>query len=414
MTDEDRGFRLPYGLEIVRSSALSALLTDRDTLQARCDALSKELDALAADFSTLTTERDALIAERAALVTDRDSLRGERYSLTLRNDTLVGESEALAAEITALIKERDALTAERGALAIDSDFLRAERHSLTLRNDALVGENERLTAEITALINQKEALAASTENIVSLENTALLADRLEQLGSFLQMKRVDNFPMTRVGGPFDGGYVCVEDFKGLSAAVSVGIGTDVSWDTAIANTGLVVHQYDHTVSGPPEPHANFRFHPVRLVPRDGDVGITIGSILESNDLHQPASVIGKVDIEGDEWDVLSSVSTADLASFSQFICEFHWLSRLADSAFFEKVLLTFRHLAEVFEPVHVHANNWSPLVRIGNKLFPDVLEITFANRQRYALSVSEEVFPTSIDAPNARHLPDYALGKFRY
>ena len=64
----------------------------------------------------------------------------------------------------------------------------------------------------------------------------------------------------RLGAANDCGYVCLDDFHGVVAALSLGIAAEVSWDAEMADRGLVIYQYDHTVEGPPHPHANFRFH----------------------------------------------------------------------------------------------------------------------------------------------------------
>ncbi len=49
----------------------------------------------------------------------------------------------------------------------------------------------------------------------------------------------------RVGNPLgDGGYVMVDDFDGITAALSLGIGRDISWDLQMAGMGVEIHQFD--------------------------------------------------------------------------------------------------------------------------------------------------------------------------
>jgi len=71
-------------------------------------------------------------------------------------------------------------------------------------------------------------------------------------------------------------------------------------------------------------------------------------------------------------------------------------------------------LALVFEPVHVHGNNYAPVLHIENITLPDVLEVTFVNKGKYDTLDGDEVFPTSLDAPNNPTLKDYPLGYFRF
>ena len=76
--------------------------------------------------------------------------------------------------------------------------------------------------------------------------------------SYLTPRRAVRFEKIRLGRDGDGGYVMLDDFSGVSSALSFGIETDCSWDTAIAERGIEVHQYDHTVDGPPTDHPQFR------------------------------------------------------------------------------------------------------------------------------------------------------------
>ena len=77
------------------------------------------------------------------------------------------------------------------------------------------------------------------------------------IARMLKPYQLHNASKLRVGGSEDGGYVMVDDFAGIETAFSLGIGPNVDWDYEIAERGIPVHQFDHTVSGPPRSHTNF-------------------------------------------------------------------------------------------------------------------------------------------------------------
>ncbi len=283
--------------------------------------------------------------------------------------------------------------------------------SLRLLN-ALRSERDALRSERDALSAERDELCSASRQY--LYNTPLMLDRLEKIGSLLRMKTVEKYSKTRIGSPADGGYVCLADLDDVVAALSIGIGGDVSWDAAIADGGVRVYQYDHTVTAPPTLHDNFVFHQTKLGTCDEHNQTSLASILAKYNLRTPASVIAKIDIEGDEWDVLNSVPSDVLSVFSQIVCEFHWFHKLNDDEFFGKVMGALSKLALVFEPVHVHGNNYAPVLHIGNITLPDVLEVTFVNKRKYDTLDGDEVFPTSLDAPNNPTLKDYPLGYFRF
>ncbi len=218
----------------------------------------------------------------------------------------------------------------------------------------------------------------------------------------------------RLGGPNDGGYVCLNDFDEIVAALSLGTGADVSWDADIADRGKMVYQYDHTVEGPPISNVNFRFNRLKIDSGADGEGEHIDSILARNALTRPSSVIAKIDIEHDEWAVFAGASRVTLDVFAQIICEFHGFDQITDAEWFNRAFAVLDKLSEKFSVIHVHANNHAPLLAIGNLLFPEVLEVTFANRKRYTFVDTDELFPGPHDAPNLATRMDHNLGKFVY
>lgn len=66
-------------------------------------------------------------------------------------------------------------------------------------------------------------------------------------------------PKVRVGNDYDGGYVLPAVALQCDVVLSIGVGHDVSFDHVMAERGARILQFDHTVEGPPTPHANFIF-----------------------------------------------------------------------------------------------------------------------------------------------------------
>ena len=72
--------------------------------------------------------------------------------------------------------------------------------------------------------------------------------RCREIINLLSPMDVEGVGYVRVGGDNDGGYVMLDDFKRkIEAAYSFGIGSDVSWDEAMACRGIDVFMYDHTI-----------------------------------------------------------------------------------------------------------------------------------------------------------------------
>jgi hypothetical protein len=219
----------------------------------------------------------------------------------------------------------------------------------------------------------------------------------------------------KVGGPNDGGYVMLDDFEGIGSAFSLGVGWDVSWDVEIADRGIPVYAFDHTMASAPATHANLQFFRRKIAAQPNEDEETLGTLLEkyAADDSEPAHLL-KMDIEGDEWVIFEAAESHQLRRFSQIVCEFHYFSRATDQSWHARAIAVMEKLATSFQVVHVHGNNYAPLIAVGNVPFPEVLEVTFASKERYIFEDSEETFPTSVDKPNWPRAADLYLGHFKF
>ena len=218
----------------------------------------------------------------------------------------------------------------------------------------------------------------------------------------------------RVGRESDGGYIMLNDFAGIAGALSLGIADDVSWDIDVANRGIPVLQFDHSVSAPPEAHAGFRFEPLRVSQSDEDGAISLDTIVRTRLDADDAPLLLKIDIEGDEWEVFQALSETTLSRFKQIVCEFHDLDRLAEVAFSNTVKDVFEKLSRSHFVHHVHGNNCGNFANVANVIVPQSIEVSFALRSAYHTTEGTATFPTQLDRPNQPGRADLYLGQFRF
>ncbi|MDR7038105.1 NTP pyrophosphatase (non-canonical NTP hydrolase) [Methylobacterium sp. BE186] len=220
----------------------------------------------------------------------------------------------------------------------------------------------------------------------------------------------------RVGRDHDGGYVMVDDLDGVAAAYSLGISDDVSWDLDLANRGIEVFQFDHTIENTPVEHPRLHWSKLGIegVSSEQEQLDTLTHILARNAHRDRTDLVLKCDIEGHEWEMLSHLSSNLLDCFRQIVIEIHLLDRLGSDAFLDTLRRGVLALTANHRVVHVHANNCAPYFILGGIPLPSVLELTLLRRDRRRLEPSDETFPTALDMPNAPHLADFQLGTFRF
>lgn len=131
----------------------------------------------------------------------------------------------------------------------------------------------------------------------------------------------------------------------------------------------------------------------------------------SNFLKEFNNIALKLDIEGAEFDYINSLSNKQLNKINQIFLEVHWLDKLNDLSFFEK--LNQNHIL-----IHAHGNNCGLKITERDKFFscsgvliPKVLELTYLHKKFFGdkITLNKEAFPTSLDFPNQPLLDEISL-----
>ena len=275
---------------------------------------------------------------------------------------------------------------------------------------ALLEQRDQLLLDLTQL---RKRVPRAEERDVGLDGGRELQVEVLNLLRHFTPRKVTGFDKARIGRQGDGGYVLLDDFAGVATALSFGIESECSWDMDIAGRGIDVHMFDHTVDGPPADHPRFRFHKKRIAATLDEQSETLGSIL-TNIPESEHRIVLKIDIEGSEWEVFEQSTIEDLSRICQIVCEFHDFSRIADPAWRDRAIAVMAKLKSVFEVIHVHGNNHTPIFALTNIPFPDVIEVTMVRKDAYGFEDEFESFPTNLDFANNDKRPDIFLGGLRF
>ena len=266
-------------------------------------------------------------------------------------------------------------------------------------------------AEVDQLATDARLWRSARSRVISGE--ACDQEAIRTLMAYLTPRHVFGIAKIRIGERGDGGYVMLDDFSDVTGAFSLGIGPNCSWDMQIAERGIDVYQYDHTVDGPPVDHPRFHFIRKMIAPVASTEAESLSTALYA------AGAVGnrlilKIDIEGAEWEVFDSTPESVLSGFAQIIAEFHDFHQILNPTWRERAQRVFAKLRSQFDVVHVHANNYGTYDIVANIPVPEVLEVSWVNRTLYRTKDASEVFPTAIDQPNRPDRPEIFLGAMRY
>ena len=236
-----------------------------------------------------------------------------------------------------------------------------------------------------------------------------------ELAKTLQLKKVRGFEFMRAGRNEDGGYLLLDDFEPRKIAYSFGISDDFSWDDDIADRGCDVFMYDITIEELPKYRPEFHFFKEGIGRfKDPLKNLdTLEHFIERNGHQNQRNMILKMDVEDAEWDFLETVKSETLDQFDQIIFEFHHL--LSATTFEEKarLLRLLNKINQTHQAIHIHGNNVEISIAIDEMNFPNMIEVTYANRSNYEFEDAEIILPNpTVDLPNIPRYPEIELGNW--
>lgn len=265
--------------------------------------------------------------------------------------------------------------------------------------------NNRLEQDIKRLYpNADVANLYGNYNIISKEDDHAYFLKIKEL---VKIKKVLGYELVRIGRDYDGGYVFLDDFERTSLAYSFGISDDVSCDMGLAERGIEVWCFDHTIDYLPQYKKGLHFIKNGIAGKDmeSEKLLSIETILKNNNHLNSKDIILKMDVEGAEYDFIQTISTEVINKFSQMTFEFHEILSLPK----EKILSTFEKINRTHQAIWCHANNCGDVGMAKDILMPNLLEITFVRKDIYQFEDLIYSAPINIDMPNIEFKKDVPL-----
>ena len=236
----------------------------------------------------------------------------------------------------------------------------------------------------------------------------------ERLVSLIQRVRPVSspFPLVRIGGPGDGGYLVPDDLNGISACFSPGVADSASFELGMAELSIPSFMADYSVDGPPVANSLFHFEKLFLESHsDGTKFIRLEDWVTQN-APSDGDLVLQMDIEGSEWPVLLDTPDQILKRVRIMVIEFHDLDQMMTISLGAKVFSTLLDkLSRNFKVVHLHANNAGGIHKFKGQTIPRVIELTFLRSDRFDLSSDKypALMPHPLDEPNMPWGKDIAL-----
>ena len=195
-----------------------------------------------------------------------------------------------------------------------------------------------------------------------------------------------------IGAKRDGCYVLLDDFKNIKIAYSFGISKMIQFDKELADRGIDVYMYDHTINSLPFNNSKFHWKKIGISGKNQknkqlksleELIIENGHSLEKN-------MILKIDVEHCEWNSLKDVSNDILSQFKYIAIEFHFRSNQNDTKLYYEVLKKFQKSHQVF---YLRCHGRHIIVTFGNNRICKYLEVSYIIKKDNQFSKDESIYP---------------------
>ena len=217
------------------------------------------------------------------------------------------------------------------------------------------------------------------------------------------------YPLIRIGGEGDGGYLLPDDLLGIRACFSPGVAEQATFEKELQGRGITPYLADHSVNGPPTGCTEMSFEKKFLGTYNSDIYTTLAAWRGRHPDASNGDLLLQMDIEGGEYEVLANIDPELLRRFRMIVIEFHDLECLAQPLCHRHMRHALTKLSCDFIPVHLHPNNYAGIAQIGPLRVPRMMEITYLRRDRCKTISPRYDFPHPQDRDNVPNKPPAPL-----
>jgi hypothetical protein len=217
------------------------------------------------------------------------------------------------------------------------------------------------------------------------------------------------FTKIRIGNKNDGGYIALREICEKTKNVySFGIGDDVGFELDFAKqwSQARFNLFDPTIKKLPVEHPRFKF-------------LKCGTFNPDESMAKDALL--KMDVEYNEWDMISNVTDNQLLCFSQILIEVHIVHaepranlteyfhgfyqgvlNQINNNLFKKYSNILKRLCKYFYIFHAHANNSLKTITADSYKIPPLLELSLVRKDLVSTVTETQCkFPVDgLDFPN--------------
>ena len=198
-----------------------------------------------------------------------------------------------------------------------------------------------------------------------------------------------------LGDKYDGCYVLLDDFINTTIAYSFGISGNIQFDKALADRGIDVFMYDHTINSLPYENPKFHWKKIGLCGKHTyNVELkNLEELIIENGHTFEKNMILKMDIEESEWESLIDLKEETLNQFKYIAIEYHFKdeSEFKNNNIYYNVL---KKISKTHQAFYVRCNGDRDfLVNFGNNRICHIIEVSYVIKKGNIFIKDDTIYP---------------------
>ena len=211
----------------------------------------------------------------------------------------------------------------------------------------------------------------------------------------LSPKKVVGQKRILLGKKSDGSYVLLDNFTNIKIAYSFGIQGNVIFDKALADRGIDVYMYDHTINKLPYENPKFHWKKIGICGKSQNQTNLkdLEFLINENGHKNEDNMILKLDIEHNEWNSLIDLNEKILKQFKFIVIEYHFRDekRFKNNNIYYKVL---KKIAKNHQVFYIRCNfDRSRKVNFGVNRICAFLEVSYVIKKDSKFTKDETIYP---------------------
>ena len=186
----------------------------------------------------------------------------------------------------------------------------------------------------------------------------------------------------------------LDDFKNIKIAYSFGIRAEIQFDKNLADRGIDIYMYDHTIDSLPYNNTKFHWKKIGITGKNKKNKMlkSLENLIIENGHSLEENMILKMDVEHAELESLIDLPSNILKKFKYILIEYHFNeeTEINENLLYYKVIKKIYETHQVF---YLRCQNQYIVVHFGNNIFCKYLEVSYIIKKDYEFAKDPTIYP---------------------